>query len=171
MKKYFHFFSVGAQVMRAPAQKDHRKMRFFFFFLSWHSIKTDIIMRIVFYLFWESRWFLCLFRLFWHCHGIYVSLENLGISRHNMTATANLCESAASGLREKESQRLRVHWILMKTVYFYHFRSFELGRRVCAFTSDFFKEITNNSNCDRESARRVILMLFIFRKPHENMVK
>lgn len=43
-------------------------------FLLCHNIKTDIIMRITVYLFGKI---VCFFRLFWHCHGIYVSLESV----------------------------------------------------------------------------------------------
>lgn len=58
-------------------------------FLLCHNIKTDIIMHIVVYLFEKVGVFCC---LFWHCHGIYLSLENLGMPWYKMTVKANLCE-------------------------------------------------------------------------------
>lgn len=59
------------------------------YFLLCRNIKTDIIMHIVVYLFEKVGVFCC---LFWHCHGIYLSLENLGMPWYKMTVKANLCE-------------------------------------------------------------------------------
>lgn len=143
-------------------------------FLLCHNIKTDIIMHIVVYLFEKVGVFCC---LFWHCHGIYLSLENLGMPWYKMTVKANLCELQQLGSPKMndweciESSKKRFIFIIL-SVFFRRFSSdYEFAG---AFSLKLLRKspttaTTATSNPPDNNFQSFLCCLF-FRKPLEQKI-
>lgn len=136
------------------------------YFLLCRNIKTDIIMHIVVYLFEKVSVFSVVLTL---PRNLCIFGEFEYTAAHKLTARAGL-----NTIREREWERekLRVHWILVRIVYFYHFVRFTLGG---ALTLDFSKinneKITSNNQNGKSARQTTIFEKFLFCLFFESLVK